>query len=224
MQTANVAQSSDRLAGRLAIFSGVLGIAAFACLMLFLILRPADQSTAHLLLRGHDVGVILQSVCLIPLSLALDAVAHQDSVGASRLRGAAAATLLALIVILTLLSLANVVADVLYMLPQGAIGIWLIVVCRQLSLRLPRGLQILGIVAGIGLILVSTFPIGYALFVDPAILHGPVSDDDPTPLGTEQANQIVHIALAAGTLLGCSTYPIWSALTGRWILLLGQRA
>ena len=77
--------------------------------------------------------------------------------------------------------------------------------------------------AGIGLILVTVFAIGYSLFVDPAILHGRVSDDDPTPPGTEKANESVHIALAIGTLIGCSTYPIWTALTGRWLLLRGGR-
>jgi hypothetical protein len=81
-------------------------------------------------------------------------------------------------------------------------------------------------VAGVGLVLVSAFPIGYALFVDPAILHGPVADDDPTPPGTETANEIVHIALAIGTLIGCSTYPISAAPAapaGRWMLLRERR-
>jgi hypothetical protein len=209
----------------LAILSGVFGIAAFACLILFLVMRPsaADQQTSHLLLRTHDVGVVLQSLCLIPFALALGAIAPRDSRGSSRVTGAAAVSLLALVVILMLLSLVKVVADVLYMIPQGAVGVWLIAACRQIASSLPRGLRRLGIVAGIGLILVTVFPIGYSLFVDPAILHGPVSDDDPTPPGTDRANEIVHIALAIGTLIGCSTYPIWTALAGRWLLLRGSR-
>jgi hypothetical protein len=209
----------------LAILSGVFGIAAFACLILFLVMRPSagDQHTSHLLLRSHDVGVILQSLCLIPFALALDAIASPDSRGSSGVTGAAAVSFLALVVVLMFLSLVKVVADVLYMIPQGAVGVWLIVACRQIASGLPRGLRRLGIVAGIGLILVTVFPIGYSLFVDPAILHGPVSDDDPTPPGTERANEIVHIALAIGTLIGCSTYPIWTALAGRWLLLRGSR-
>jgi hypothetical protein len=219
--SAAIPGSADRLAGRLAILSGVFGIAAFACLILFLAMRPsaAGPDTAHLLLRSHDVGVILQSLCLIPFALALDAIARRDSRGSSRMTGAAGVTFLILVVVLMSLSLAKVVADVLYMIPQGAVGCWLIVVCRQVANGLPRGLRRLGIVAGLGLILVSVFPIGYALFVDPAMLHGPVGDDDPTPPGTDRANQVVHVALAIGTLIGCSTYPIWSALAGRWLLL-----
>lgn len=225
MQTSSGTAGSDRLAGCLAILGGAFGIVAFACLILFLVTRPsaAGQSASHLLLRSHDVGVILQSLCLMPLALALDAIARRESRGSGRATGAAAAACLALIVVLLSLSFFKLVADVLYMIPQGAVGGWLIVVCRQMANGLPRGLRRLGIVAGAGLLLVSAFPIGYALFVDPAILRGPVSDDDPTPPGTEKADQIVHIALAIGTLVGCSTYPIWAALAGRWLLVRGGR-
>lgn len=218
-----VPPSGDRLAGRLAILSGAFGIAAFACLIVFLVMRPADQRLAHLLLRGHDVGVIVQSLCLIPLVLALDAIARRQSPGSGRGMAAAAIALLVLIVVLMGLSFTNIVADVLYMIPQGAFGAWLIVVCRRIANDLPKGLRRLGIVAGGGLLLISIFPIGYALFVDAAILYGPVSDDDPTPPGTERANEIVHLALAIGTLIGRSTYPIWTALAGRWLLLRGGR-
>lgn len=136
---------------------------------------------------------------------------------------AAAVGFLGLVVVLVLLSLVKIVADVLYMIPQGAVGLWLIVVCRKIAYGLPPGLRRLGIVAGVGLVVISLFPIGYALFVDSAILYGPVSDDDPVPPGTEKANGIVHMALAIGTLIGCSTYPIWSALAGRWLVSRGAR-
>jgi hypothetical protein len=225
MQSPAVLPRSDRLAGWLAILGGVFGVVAFACLILFLVTRPSagGQGTSHLLLRSHDVAVILQSLSLIAFAFALDAIARRESRGSGRATGAAGVVLLALVVVSMLLSLAKIVADVVYMIPQGAVGGWLIVVCRQSANGLPRGLRWLGIVAGTGLILVSIFPIGYALFVDPAILTGPVSDDDPTPPGTERADQIVHIALAIGTMVGCSTYPIWTALAGRWLLLRARR-
>jgi hypothetical protein len=211
--------TGNRLAGRLAIVSGVAGMAAFACLIAFLVMRPSEGGqAAHMLLRNHDAGVILQSLCLIPFALALDAIARQHSPGASRVMVAAAVTFLSLVVVLMLLSFVEVVADVLYMIPQGAVGGWLIAVCWHNANGLPRGLRRLGIVAGVGLILISIFTIGYALYVDPAILHGPISDDDPTPPGTDRANGIVHIVLAIGTLVGCSMYPLWTALAGRWLL------
>ena len=219
------ARSAKRLAGRLAIISGVFGIAAFACLIAFLVMRPskASQQTSHFLLRTHDAGIILQSLCLIPFALALDAIVRQQSPGSARLTVAAAIIFLILIVVLMLLSFVNAITDVLYMIPQGALGVWLIVVCRQNANGLPSALRRLGVVAGIGLMLISLFPIGYALFVDPAILHGPIADNDPTPPGTDRANSIVHMVLALGTLIGCSMYPLWSVLAGRWLLVRGKR-
>jgi hypothetical protein len=210
--------SGTRFAGRLAIVSGVFGIAAFACLIVFLVTRPSDQQTSHILLRSHDAGIIVQSLCLMPFALALGAIAHQQSPGSSRMIGTAAVTSLGLVAVLVLLGFVKVVADVLYMIPQGAVGGWLIAVCLQKANGLPKGLRILGIVAGVGLILISLFPIGYSLFVDPAMLRGPISDDAPTPPGTHRANGIVHMVLAAGTLVGCSMYPLWSALAGHWML------
>jgi hypothetical protein len=210
--------SGTRFAGRLAIVSGVFGIAAFACLIVFLVTRPSDQQTSHILLRSHDAGIILQSLCLMPFALALGAIARQQSPESSRVMGTAAVAFLGLVVLLVLLGFVNVVADVLYMIPQGAVGGWLIAVCLQKANGLPKGLRILGVVAGVGLILISLFPIGYSLFVDPAMLRGPISDDAPTPPGTHRANGIVHMVLAAGTLIGCSMYPLWSALAGRWML------
>ncbi|MDY0745736.1 hypothetical protein SNE35_14545 [Paucibacter sp. R3-3] len=207
----------------MAIISGAFGLAAFACLIVFLVMRPSDQRIAQILLRGHDVGVIVQCLCLIPFALALAAIVRRHSHGSSRVMAATAVSFLALVVVLMLLSFANVAADVLYMIPQGAVGAWLIVVCWKFATDLPKGLRRLGIVAGVGLMLISIFPLGYALFVDSAILHGPISDDDPAPPGTETADGIVHAALAIGTLIGCTAYPIWTALAGRWLLLRGGK-
>jgi hypothetical protein len=133
-------ESGNRLAGRLAIVSGVFGIVAFACLIVLLVMRPSDQQTSHILLRSHDAAIIVQAFCLIPFTLALDAVARRHSLGSSRVMGATAVTFLTLVVILLLLSFFKVVADVLYMIPQGAVGVWLIVVCRQKANGLPTGL------------------------------------------------------------------------------------
>src|SRR4051812_46865358 len=151
--------SETRFAGRLAIVSGVFGIAAFACLIVFLVTRPSDQQTSHILLRSHDAGIIVQSLCLIPFALALGAIARQQSPGSSRGMGTAAVAFLSVVVVLVLLGFVKVVADVLYMIPQGAVGGWLIAVCLQKANGLPKGLRMLGVVAGVGLILISLFPI-----------------------------------------------------------------
>jgi hypothetical protein len=218
---AGLRESGYRRAGRLAIISGVFGIVAFAMLLGSLASRSWDTApgTYTFLLRSHDAAIIFQSLCLMPLVLALDGLARRHSPGSSPVTAVAGIIFLALVAACVLLGIAEVIADVIYMIPQGAVGGWLIVVGRQTSNEIPRGLRRLGLVAGIGLLLVAVFPIGSSLFVDPAIFHGPVSDDDMAPAGTEKANSLVHLALAIGTFIGCSTYPIWAALTGRWLLL-----
>jgi hypothetical protein len=95
---------------------------------------------SQILLWCHDAGIIFQSLCLIPFTLALDAIARRHSPGSSRVMVAAAVTFLTLVVVLILLSFVKVVADVLYTIPQGAVGAWLIVVCRQIANGLPKGL------------------------------------------------------------------------------------
>ncbi len=118
-----------------------------------------------------------------------------------------------------LLSFFKVVADVLYMIPQGAVGVWLIVVCRQSANGPTARLAKTGHRRRDRSPIDQHIPHRLRTFVDSAILHGPISDDDPTPPGTDRANGIVHLALAIGTLIGCSTYPIWTALAGRWLIL-----
>ncbi len=76
----------------------------------------------------------------------------------------------------------------------------------------------LGIVCGVGLVLVAAFPIGYGMFVDPAMFHGPITDNTSEPPGTETANGILHVVLLIGTFMGVATYPIWAALVGRRLL------
>ena len=111
--------SGDRLAGQLAIIRGVFGIAAVACLIAFQLMRPSEQRIAQPLLRGHDAGIIFPSLCLIPFTLALHAIARHLP-ESSRVTVAAALTFLILVVVLMLLAFVKAVADVLYMIPQGA--------------------------------------------------------------------------------------------------------
>lgn len=90
------------------------------------------------------------------------------------------------------------------------------VVNRRLASVLPRGLTWFGMVVGFGLLLVGTFPLAYAIFVDPIGLYGPVPLDYPHPKTT--ANFIIHDVFFVGTVLGVWTYPIWTILLGRRLL------
>ena len=157
---------------------------------------------------------------MIPVALALHRMNSQHSPGVNRTTVAAGVTALSLVVVGLLLEFVNVLGSGLYMVPQGLLGVWLIVVNRHLSAMLPRGIRWLGIVAGFGLVLVAAFPIGYAIFVDPRL--GPIPFDYQPPKETEMANNILHNILGIGGLMGIPTYSIWATLVGRRLLRSGR--
>ena len=155
--------SPYRFAGRAAIVSGIIGIVAYGFLWAFLVKRisGASEQICIPLIRTHDAGVILQISCsTIPVALALYRIGRQHSPGVSRgtvvvgVRSALAYRFLSVAHII------NVLADEIYMIPQGVLGLWLILVSRSGSTVLSRSLRVLGTVVGIGLVLVATFPIG----------------------------------------------------------------
>ncbi len=104
----------------------------------------------------------------------------------------------------------------MYTIPQGMVGVWIMIVSRQLSSPGSRALARFGMIVGFGLVLVGTFPLGYGIFVDSSILRGPVPTDSPDVESI--ANEIVHLVLFIGTALGVLTLPIWSILLGRRLL------
>jgi hypothetical protein len=217
----NVAATPSRshLAGWAAVVSGVIGLLAFVFLILVLALRLTVPRFPELMFRIHDAGVIAQSLLMIPVAFALDRVARERSAGQSPAVLALGVGALLFVVLLLGLIFANAVWDVLYMVPQGVLGIWLIVINRRLSGVLPRGLTRFGIICGIGLLLCGTFPLAYAAFVDSAGLHGAISDAAEGP--STPANGITHIVLLIGTFMGVATFPIWSVLLGRRLLRAG---
>ena len=167
--------------------------------------------------KAHHVGVILQSLFMIPVAVALHALARQQFPSVNRATLALGVVSLSLMVLCALLFIVNVVADDLYTVPQGVLGVWLMIVNRRLSSVLSRGITWFGTVVGFGLLLVGTFPLAYGIFVDPIGLHGPVPPDYPDPPFTT-ANTIIHNVFLVGSLLGVNTYPIWTMMIGRRLL------
>ncbi len=216
--SATTTGSSYRFAGWAAITSGVIGIIAYGFLWAFLVRRISggNEETCIPLIRTHDVGVVLQSLFMIPVVFTLGGMGSQHSRGVSRATVAVGVAALSLIVLCLLLIFVNVISDEIYMVPQGVLGMWLIVVNRLVSSVLPRSLTRLGTVVGIGLVLVAAFPIGSVIFVDPRI--GPIPFDYQPPKGTDMANGILHIVLLIGSFMGVATYPIWATLLGRRLL------
>jgi hypothetical protein len=151
---------------------------------------------------------------MIPVALAF----HRFSPGSiSRKNATVGVSGLSVIVLCVFPIFFNVLSDSLYMVPQGVLGIWLVVLNLKTSNELSRGVRWLGMFAGVGLFLVSLFPITYAIFVDSTPLFHPVPFDFDPPQAPA-ANAIVHVVLLIGTFMGVTTYPIWSILVGRKLL------
>ena len=217
-----------RRAGQAFILSGIVGLLAFASLFAAVFIRQAtgdEQQWAagvmqpgiwDQLFRGHDMGVILQSLLLVPAALV---IRPQGQVVGPFWRSPMAFTgvtsnlLLALSLVLVFATQAS---DMLYMLPQAFVGVWIISACRAQPPGLGKALRGFGWVVGIGLILVGIGDLGIAVALGPSVMAiiGPV----PTqvdPVGVRSAlNGWSHVVLDVGSVLGVLTLPIWSIIAG----------
>jgi hypothetical protein len=218
-------------AGRALVLSGIIGLLAFASLFGALYLREttADQQqwaagliqpgVWDLLFRGHDLGVILQCLLLLPAALVLrrhGTVAGPFWRSPMAFMGVSANLLLALSLVLVFVTQAS---DMLYMLPQAFVGAWIIAVCRARTPGLGKLLRGFGWVVGIGLVIVGLADIGIIAALGPSVMAiiGPVPKQvDPVGV-TSALNAWSHVALDIGSLLGVPTLPIWSILAGRAI-------
>ena len=211
---------SYRPAGWAAIASGIIGIIAFGFLITAVLTRTSIEITApvYFMFRAHDVAVILQFLLIIPFAFALHKFSMQLRSGMSRRSLSVGIGALLFTVLFLLLVFVNILADTLYMFPQGIFGVWLMVICWRMHGILSQGLRWFGIVVGFGLTLVGTFPLGYVLFVDTILLKIPAHDLTNYPEHNNLANQIIHIILDIGSFTGVITLPIWSILLGRKFL------
>jgi hypothetical protein len=218
-------------AGRAMIASGVIGLLAFASLFAALYLRETTASQQQwaagviqpgiwdAFFRGHDLGVIAQSLLLLPAALAIqrpDARPALSGLPLMSLFGVAALVLLALSLVMVF---ALKSSDMLYMLPQGFVGVWLIAAVRARPPGLGKALRVLGWVSGLGLVVVGLADIGIvvALGLSPLALVGPMPPQ-VDPEGVRGAlNGWSHAFLDLGSVLGVLTLPVWSILAGRGI-------
>ena len=115
--SAQTTAASYRSAGRAAITSGVIGLVAYGFLWAFLItmVSGGDEQTSRPLITTHDVGVLLQSLFMIPLVLAFGGIVGQRSRGARRSIVAMGIAALGLTIFSLLLIIANVLAGPFFM-------------------------------------------------------------------------------------------------------------
>jgi hypothetical protein len=98
------------------------------------------------------------------------------------------------------------------MIPQGMVGAWLIVMSVVSRKLFPAHLTVLGVVAGIGLLMIAASLLTVLLYFGPTALSGPIRSADPM---ARRINQILHINLDVGSFLGKPTFPMWTILAAR---------
>ena len=209
-------RSSLRTAGWAGIAAGVCGLAAFGFIVAALLIRADARRMGALMFRWHDGMAIIQTICMFAVVGALCSITKESQRPIPKFAYRLAVAALGVLVLALLLTLAHVLNDMLYMVPQGIFGVWIVWLSRYLSGVLPRHVRWVGIVAGAGLVLIGVFPIAFGIFVDPLVLRGPVPPDYQDVNST--ANVVAHIILALGTLIGVPLYPVWSFSVGRTLL------
>ena len=206
--------------GRYAIASGIIGIVAYASLMVYLVIRNQDVQNGFVPARVHDFCVIFQFLFLIPVAFALFKLIQQQSPNTSQALLYVGIGSLCFTALFLLLGFPGILAVVLYMVPQGVFGAWIMMACWRMRDLIPQWLRWFGIIVGVGLMLVGTFPLGYAIFVDGIILHIPAASDEAVakiPSDT-LANILLHQVLYVGSFMGVLTLPIWTILIGARLL------
>ena len=162
---------SLRSAGWSAIASGLVGFVAFGILQVAvfnMIKMLSSPSQAKLLgfvsamFSAHLVGITLQYLLMIPVAIGLHALTRRQFPDLSRVAVTLGVVSLSLTMLCALLHFVGVVADSFYMIPQGVVGVWIMIVSRQLSSPGSRALARFGMVVGCGLLLVGTFPLAMA--------------------------------------------------------------
>jgi uncharacterized membrane protein YhaH (DUF805 family) len=203
------------MAGWSAIVSGAIGILACGFLIAYLVLRNLGPDTDILVSRLHDAGVAIQFLLLIPVVYGLHKLSKQQSTGMSQATLYTGVSAILFVTLFLLLIFPKVVAEILYMFPQGIFGGWLMVICLRLRNTLRPGLRWFGLVVGLGLALVGAFPLGYAIFVDTIILQIPAASEEAVAkVPITLANMVLHQILWVGSLMGVLTLPFWTILLG----------
>jgi hypothetical protein len=165
--------------------------------------------------RFHDVGVSMQFLLLIPVVVALHKMSQQRLSRITQTSLTTGIVTICFVVLFLLLILPKIVSDILYMLPQGIFGVWLIFICFRMNGVLSKGLKRFGMIIGLGLTLVGFFFVGYIILVSIIPLRIPAASlEEASKIPITSANSSLHYFLDIGSLLGVLTLPIWTILIG----------
>lgn len=215
-------KSSYRTEGWSAIGSGVFGILAICSLLGYLVLRDTSEAEGILISRVHDAAAVFQFILMIPVAFGLRKLSQKSSGGMSKAIFNTGIVAICFAALFLLLIFPKIVSDILYMIPQGVFGIWLMIVNWRLKKLIHPFLRWFGIVVGLGLALVGTFPLGFAIFVNMDSIRIPAAP--PMYYPATSANMFLHQILYTGSFMGVFTLPVWTILTGRGLLLKSHNA
>jgi hypothetical protein len=197
--------------GIFAVVAGFIGLVSFG--LLFGGLMTRKRGGTDFLFRGQDIAVALQALWMILVTL--KTLRYQTPPRQSPLLAGVSILGHAGVVLSIVLVFASGAfwADMLYMLPQGLIGLWLIAVCLSAS-GLSRSLRAMGILGGIGLVLITVSAAIIANALGWHIFDLTTAPSVAAEAKSSPANRLGHTILPIGTLLGRILYPIWTIAVG----------
>jgi hypothetical protein len=203
---ASLGAPTQRIPAWLAIASGLAGLLSFGCLLSYLLIpgflmneSGAIPRAGRILLNTDFLAAMLQALLLLPLAGRITRVTRQSSI--VHIVGVVGMSLVALCRVLPIFR--PTVSDILFMLPTGLVGIWLLFTSRRLQGTISKAVTILGSVAGVflaGVTLNFVFNGGLAVFTRGPFAYGP--------------NVPFHIGLALTGAPGFTLFPLWSILVG----------
>ena len=218
---------SHRSAGWAAIASGVIGLAAYGCLLSAVLTRDSWflSRYVYLMFKANQVGFILQLLLLIPAAAGLQKLSQQKSPGINRATLNVGIGALALAVVSLLLGIVSILPEGYFFTTLGMVGVWLIVVNWRLSRGNIRRIRWFGMTVGVGVLIFGSYAPIYAIFVDLVIFRIPAVDLATYPEPPMNfANTILHhYVIWIGSIMGLLPLPIWTLLVGRRLLRDGGR-
>jgi hypothetical protein len=172
-----------------------------------------DKAVSTTLFRLHDIAALLAALAIAAAAWSLRGVAIRNGGNSVAWLGTASGIATAILLALPFLTGAS---DMLYMLPQGGIGLWLIALCAKSPVGFHTSSRVLGFISGAGLMLIaiSFVMIATALGAPWALADARSLPVAPADLASP-LNHYGHRVLNAGTLLGIPTYPVWAWLASR---------
>ncbi|MEP7236560.1 MAG: hypothetical protein ABI685_01800 [Ferruginibacter sp.] len=207
---------SYRTTGLSAIGSGIFGILAIGSLVGSLVMRNTSEVEEIFIGRFHDAFAIFQFVFMIPVAFGLYKLSQKTSAGISKSIFNFGIAAMSFTAISLLLIFPKITTGIFYMFPQGVFGIWLMIVNWRIKQIVHPALRWFGIIVGLGLAFVGVFVIGFAIFVNADAITIPAPPMKYYP--ETPANLFLHQILYIGSFMGVFTLPVWTILTGRWLL------